>query len=98
MERRIWITWWIILYIRYSRLLWIYFKKHGENTVNPSVRIYINNTENRKTFKIKAGSYLELLTSEIMKFLGSTKSKKTKDENGKNVPYSEINEVVLIHC
>ena len=33
-----------------------------------------------------------------MKFLGSTKSKKTKDENGKNVPYSEINEVVLIHC
>ena len=33
-----------------------------------------------------------------MKFLGSTKSKKTKDENGENVPCSEINEVVLIHC
>ena len=29
-------------------------KKHGEKTVNPSIRIYINKTENRITFKIKA--------------------------------------------
>ena len=98
MERRIWIIWWIIFYIRYSRLFWIYFKEHGEKTVNPLVRIYTNKTENRKAFKITTGYYLELLTPEIMKFLGSTKSKKTKDENGENVPYSEINEVVLIHC
>ena len=31
-----------------------------------------------------------------MKLLGSTKSKKTKDENRENVPHLEITEVVLI--
>ena len=30
-----------------------------------------------------------------MKLLGSTESKITKDENGENVPYLEITEVVL---
>ena len=33
-----------------------------------------------------------------MKLLGSTKSKITKNENGENVPYLEITEVVLMHC
>ena len=33
-----------------------------------------------------------------MKLFGNTKIKITKDENSKNVPYLEINEVVLIHC
>ena len=33
-----------------------------------------------------------------MKLLGSIKSKITKDENGENVSYLEITEVVLIHC
>ena len=33
-----------------------------------------------------------------MKLLGSTKSKITKDKNGKNVHHLEITEVVLIHC
>ena len=33
-----------------------------------------------------------------MKLLGSTKSKKTKDENDENVLYLEITEVVLVHC
>ena len=33
-----------------------------------------------------------------MKLLGSTKNKVTKNENGENFPYLEINEVVLIHC
>ena len=32
-----------------------------------------------------------------MKLLGSIKSKIAKDENGENVPYIEITEVVLIH-
>ena len=73
-------------------------KKHGENTVSPSIRIYINKIENRITFKIKTGWYLKLLTPETMKLLGSTKSKITKDENGENVPYLEITEVVLMHC
>ena len=33
-----------------------------------------------------------------MKLLGSTKSKITKDKNGKNIPHLEIVELVLIHC
>ena len=33
-----------------------------------------------------------------MKLLGSTKSKIKKNENGENVPYFEITEVLLIHC
>ena len=36
--------------------------------------------------------------SENMKLLGNTKSKITKDENGKNVPHLEITEVILVHC
>ena len=60
--------------------------------------IYVNKIENRITFKIKAGYYPELLTSEIMKLLGSTKSKITKDKNGENVIHFEITEVVLIYC
>ena len=60
--------------------------------------MYINEIENRTTFKIKTGHFLELLTPETMKILGSTKSKITKNENGENVPRLEITEVVLIHC
>ena len=33
-----------------------------------------------------------------MKLLESTKSKITKDENGKNVPHLKITEVMLVHC
>ena len=69
-------------------------KEHGEKTVNPSMRIYINKIEKRITFKIKTGYYLELLTPETMKLVGSTKNKITKNENGENVPYLEITEVV----
>ena len=47
-------------------------KQHGEKTVNPSIRIYISKLENRITFKIKTGYYLELLIPEKMKLLGST--------------------------
>ena len=49
-------------------------------------------------FKIKTGCYLELLTAEMMKLPGSTKSKITKDKNGENVPHLEITEVVLVDC
>ena len=41
---------------------------------------------------------LKLVTPEIMKLLGSTKSKITKNKNGENVPHLEIVELVLIHC
>ena len=60
--------------------------------------MYINRIENRITFKIKNGYYLELLTPETMKLLGSTESKITKDKNGENVPHLEIFELVLVHC
>ena len=58
----------------------------------------MNKLENRITFKTKAGYYLELLTPETMKLLGSTKSKITKNKNGENVLHLEITEVVLVHC
>ena len=35
-------------------------KKNGENIDDPSIRIYLNKIENRITFKIKTGYYLEL--------------------------------------
>ena len=73
-------------------------QKHRESVDNPSIRMYINRIENRITFKIKNGYYLELLTSETMKLLGSTESKITKDKNGENVPHLEIIELVLVHC
>ena len=60
--------------------------------------MYVNEIEKRITFKIETGYYLELLTSETMKLLGSTKSKITKDENGENASHLEITEVVSIHC
>ena len=62
------------------------------------IRIYINKIENRVTFKVKAGYYLELLTPKTMKLLGSTKSQITKNENGKKFPSFEITEVVLVNC
>ena len=62
------------------------------------MQIYVNKTENRVIFKIKNGYKLELLTSETMKLLGSTKNKITKDTNGENVPHLEITEVALFHC
>ena len=65
-------------------------KKHSENVGNPSIRIYVNRIKNRSTFKIKSGYYLELLTPETMKLLGSVESKITKDKNGENVPHLEV--------
>ena len=60
--------------------------------------MYINKIENRITFKIKNGYYLELLTPETIKLLGSTKNKITKNKNGENVPHLEVVELVLVHC
>ena len=57
--------------------------------------MYINKIENRITFKIKSGYYLELLTPETMKLLGRTESKIAKN---KKVPHLEVVELVLVHC
>ena len=73
-------------------------KKHSENVDDPFIKIYVNKIENRVKFKIKNGYYLELLTLETMKLLGSTESKITKDKNGENFPHLEFVEPVLIHC
>ena len=69
-------------------------KKHSESIDNPPIRIYVNRIENRITFKIKSGYYLELLTPETMKLLGSAECKK----NGESVPCVEVVELVLVHC
>ena len=50
-----------------------------------------------KTFKIKTGYKQDTLPPETIKFLGSTKSKITKNENGEIAPNLEINEIVLIY-
>ena len=71
-------------------------KTHGEKTVNPSIKVYTNKIENRTTFKIKTGYYLEPLTPETMKLLGSTKSTIAKHDNCENLPYFETTEPVLI--
>ena len=60
--------------------------------------MYVNKIENKSTFKIKTGYYLELLMPEAMKILGSTKSKIIKNENGENEPHLETTEVILVHC
>ena len=49
-------------------------KKHNEKTENLSIRIYLNKIENRITFKIKTGYYLELLTPATLKLLGSNET------------------------
>ena len=72
-------------------------KKYSESVDNPSIRMYINRIENRTTFKIKNGYYLELLTPETMKLLGSTESKITKNKKGENVLHLEVVELVLVH-
>ena len=48
-------------------------KKDETLTETPPVQIYVNKIKNRIVFKIKTGYKFELLTSETMKLLGSTK-------------------------
>ena len=74
-------------HIQYQDYFEYILKNHSENVDNPSVRIYVNKIKNRITFKIKNGYYLEILTPEIMKLLGSSESKLTKDKNGENFPH-----------
>ena len=60
--------------------------------------IYANKIDYRITFKTKRGCYLELLTTETMKLLGSFKSKITRNKNEEDVPHLETTAVVLVHC
>ena len=88
MEWKIWITWWILFCVRYSKLFWIYLKQKRDSY--SLIMIYVN--KNRRQFEINTGYYLELLTPETMKLLGRTKSKITEKKNGKNVLHLEVTE------
>ena len=72
-------------------------KKHGENTDNPPMRIYVYKIQCRNIFKIKTEYHLKLLIPEGMKLLGSTENKITKDKNIENILHIEITEVVLVY-
>ena len=64
-------------------------KEHGKKIYSLSIRSYVDKIENRITFKIKTGYYLELLTPETMKLFRSIENKITKDKYGENVPHLE---------
>ena len=64
-------------------------------TENVPIQIYPNEIKNRIVFKIKSDYKLELLTSETMKLLGSTKKDVDSDKNSENVPKLESTEDVL---
>ena len=72
-------------------------KKHEALTQNPPVQVYPNKTKNRIVFKTKTGYKLELLSSETMKLLGSTKKDLDQDKDGEDVPKLESVEVFLVH-
>ena len=69
-----------------------------EKIDNPSIKIYVNKIENIITFKIKTGYYLEYLTPETIKLLGSTEYKIIIYRNGENLPHLEITVLLLVHC
>ena len=61
-------------------------KKHETLTDKPPVQIFANKIQNRATMKIKSWYYLELLTTEAIKLLGSTEEKITTGKNVETVP------------
>ena len=90
MEWRFSITWWVLFCITYSRYFVYIIKNHETVTDNSSIKIQVSKIRNRIIFKIKTGHYLEIVMSELMKLLGSTKSNIAKDKNCENVPQLEI--------
>ena len=54
--------------------------------------------KNRIVFKIKTGYKLQLLSSETMKLLGSTKKDLDQDKGGEDLSKLESVKVVLGHC
>ena len=67
-------------------------------TDNPPISIYVNQTKNRITFRIKTGYYRKLLAPQTMNLLWSNKYRITKDENSENIAHLEFTEVLLVHC
>ena len=83
--------------VKKKTILIFQLEKKVKKYSNLSIRICINKTENRITFKNKTGYYVELLTPETMKLLESTRSKINKDNNCENAPHLQITEVVVVH-
>ena len=50
-------------------------KRHKTLTENPPVQTYPNKIKNRIVFRIEMGYKLDLLNTETMRLLGSTKKK-----------------------
>ena len=75
-----------------------FIKKHETLTENPPVQIYSNEIKNRIFFKIKTGYKLELLPTETMELLGSTKKDVDQGKDGEDVLKLESVEDVLVHC
>ena len=73
-------------------------KNHETLTENLPIEIYPNKTKSRIGFKVKTGYKLELLSSETMKLLGSTKKDVDQDKDGEDVPKLESAALVLVHC
>ena len=69
---------------------------HEAASDNPPMRVYVKKRENRFTFRIKTGYYLQLLTPVTMKLFRSTKNNIMKDKNGENLPHLQITKVVLV--
>ena len=67
-----------------------FIKKQEAITDKSSVQIYVKKIQRRITFKIKTGYYIELWTPDIVKLLGSTGRRITKDKNGEKVYQLEI--------
>ena len=88
---------WYFIYCQ-KRLFWVYCQNIWDLYWYSFNKTYVNETENRITFKIKIRYYLQLLKFETIKLLESTKSKINKDKNDENELSLEITEVVLVHC
>ena len=76
----------------------VIIKRHETLNEYPPVKIYPNKIKNRIVFKIKARYKLELLTSETIKLLGSTKKDIDQYKDGEDVPKLESVEVALVPC
>ena len=68
-----------------------------ESNEESPILIYPDGVKNRKSFKIKTGYKLEILTTETIKLLGDGPVI-DKDKNSKNVPQLDQVDYVLLHC
>ena len=67
------------------------FELPGESYYVSDIKDYFNQI-------IKKHETMIILTSEIMKLLRRIKNNVTNSENGDNIPYLEITEVVSVNC